>query len=397
MSESDIKCPKCGHKILIDEVLKHRLNNQVNSEVAKRLELEKSKIEEELKNKYAAEESGELKIIKEKLKFEAEKRAEAQKRELDFIQKQNQLEDKLKNQEIEIARRLQEEKKLLEEKSHVDAEEKFKLIIAEKDKKLEDQKKLNDEMNRKLHQGSMQTQGEVLELALEELLAQKFPLDEIVPVPKGINGADIIQKVFTANQQTTGIIAWESKRTKSWTEEWVTKLKDDGAKIKANICVLVSEVLPKEIPNFGIYNGIWVCNFSSIVGLASALRNQLIYSHKIMISNQGKDEKKDVLYDYLTSHTFAERVRSSIETFMNMKKSLDIEKNAMTKLWASRETQIVRFEKNISSMFGEIEGIAGADLPSIGILELESAVDENIENAKKKPKNIDDDKQANLF
>jgi hypothetical protein len=253
-------------------------------------------------------------------------------------------------------------------------------------------------MNRKLHQGSMQTQGEVLELALEELLAQKFPLDEIVPVPKGISGADIIQKVFTSNKQPTGIIAWESKRTKAWTEDWVTKLKDDGAKVKANICVLVSEILPKEIPNFGIYNGIWVCNFSSIVGLASALRDQLIYSHKIIIANRGKDEKKDILYDYLTSHTFAERVRSSIETFMNMKKSLEIEKNAMNKLWASRETQIMRFEKNISAMFGEIEGIAGSELPTVGILELESAALDNTPEAKKEiKKETPKINQTNLF
>lgn len=397
MSENDIKCPHCGKLIPINDLLKHRLNEQVNSEVSRRLENETTKITDELKQKFSVEASEKLKLYEQKLKFETEKRAEAQIRELDFIKKQNELEDKLKNQEIEIARRMQEEKKLLEEKSQIDAEEKFKLIIAEKNKKLEEQKKLNDEMNRKLHQGSMQTQGEILELALEELLAKKFPLDEIEPVPKGISGADIIQKVFTPNKQPTGIIAWESKRTKAWTEEWVTKLKDDGAKIKANICVLVSEVLPKEIPNFGIYNGIWVCNFSSIVGLASALRNQLIYSHKIIIANQGKNEKKDILYDYLTSHTFAERVRSSIETFMNMKKSLDIEKNAMTKLWASRETQIVRFEKNISAMFGEIEGIAGAELPSIGILELEAAVDANIEDNKKKPEKETPNNQTNLF
>ncbi|AKM81834.1 TPA: DUF2130 domain-containing protein [Candidatus Berkelbacteria bacterium] len=371
-----IKCPKCGCDIPVTEVLQHRMVEQVTAEVEKRVKNEKEKIEEELKESLGKEQANNLKVLKEKLDIEAKKRVEAENKELEFIKKQTEMEENIRRKDIEIATKLQEERKLIIEKTQNEIEEKFSLQTAEMRKQLEDTKKALTEAQRKAQQGSMQTQGEVMELALEELLKQRFPHDAIEPVPKGINGADIIQRVFSDFGAECGSIVWESKQTKAWTEDWVQKLKDDGRNIKGSLLILVSEVLPKDIKNFGLYKGIWVCNFPSIIGLTTALRSQLISISKITASQSGKEEKKDILYDYLCSQNFANRISAIGENFIAMKTNLDKEKIAMNKIWSSRETQINRMMENTAKMYGEIQGIAGNQLPELEVLELESAAGE---------------------
>lgn len=399
MAEDKIKCPKCGHQIPVTEALQHRMMEQVSDEVEKRVKSERDKFEQELKERLAKDQTDNLKLLKQKLEIEAKKREEAEKKELEFIKKQTELEDKVKHSELEIARKLQEERKLIIEKTQTEIEEKFSLQTAEMRKQLEDTKKALTEAQRKAQQGSMQTQGEVMELALEDLLKQNFPHDAVEPVPKGVTGADIIQRVHSNTGTECGVIVWESKQTKAWTEDWVQKLKDDGQRIKGNILVLVSEVLPKDIRNFGSYKGIWVCNFASILGLTTALRSQLIATAKLIVSQSGKDEKKDILYDYLTSQTFANRIETIVENFLAMKNNLEKEKIAMNKIWTSREVQVNRMIENTAKMYGEIQGIAGSQLPSIEFLELESAaeIESPKPEPKKKPKENISDSQAGLF
>lgn len=359
---NEIKCPKCGTEVTVDEAIVQKM---VNLKVQKSLEGEKDRLQTELKSQMEKEQSETLKNIQQKLD-------EARKKELETLHKQSELEDKLKSQELEIARKLQEEKGKITEQAQKDADQLWQLRLAEKEKLLEDQKKLISEMQRKAHQGSMQTQGEVLELSIEEMLKQSFPQDRIEPVPKGINGADIVQIVYGQSGQPAGKIAWETKRTKNWTEEWVQKLKDDSRAIKADICILISDVLPKELDNFGQYKGIWICNYSHILGIATAMRHQLIAVSSAVTAETGKDQKMEALYNYLISNSFAHKIQALVETFDNMKTSLDSEKRAMTKIWSQRETQIIRMTENTAKMYGEIQGIAGAALPNIEILELEA-------------------------
>lgn len=397
-----IKCPKCGHEIPISEVLQHRLSEQINNEVEKRITVEKEKLETDLRTSLEKERDEGLKILKERLIIEAKKREEAEQKELEFIKKQTELEDKIKHQNFEIARKLHEERKLIVEKTEKEIEEKYSMKNLEIHKQLEDTKKALAEAQRKAQQGSMQTQGEVVELALEEILKQNFPHDSIEPVPKGITGADIIERVFSKTGQECGTIIWESKQTKAWVEDWVQKLKDDGRNIHGNILVLVSEVLPKEIKNFGLYKSIWVSNFSSILGLTTALRSQLIVSQKILASQTNKEEKKDILYDYLCSPIFANRIETMVENFLAMKNNLEKEKVAMNRIWTAREMQLNRIIENTAKMYGEIQGIAGSRLPSIGLLELESVVNKIEVSKDKKPqthenKKSEDNNQVGLF
>lgn len=360
---NEIKCPNCGTSITVDDAYVQKI---INLKVQKSLEEEKIRLQTELKNELQKEQSQNLKSIQDKLD-------EARKKELESIKKQTELEDKIKIQELETARKLQEERKLIMEKIEKDIQSKYEIQIQEMQKKLEDTQKAVREAERKAHQGSMQTQGEVLELSIEEMLKTNFPLDKIEPVPKGINGADIIQTVYGPSGQPAGKIAWETKRTKNWTEEWVQKLKDDSRSIHADIPIIISDALPKEIENFGLYKGVWVCNYSIILGVATAMRAQLINVSSAITAETGKDQKMEALYSYLTSNTFAQKIQALVETFDNMKQSLDSEKRAMTKIWSTRETQIMRLTENTAKMYGEIQGIAGAALPTIEILELEEA------------------------
>ncbi len=401
MNKEEIKCPKCGAKITVDQAIVQKM---VDIKVKNQVEKDRTELEEKIKKEFEENQSRDLKILNEKLITAQKEKEEAIKKEIEFIKKEEELADKLRKQELIIAQRLKTEKINIEEKVRKDEIEKNQFLIAEMRKQLDDTKKALIEAQRKAQQGSMQTQGEVVELSLEELLKQKFPHDDIQPVPKGITGADIIQKVYNKTGSECGLIAWESKQTKAWTEDWVQKLKDDGRNIKASAMVLVSDVLPKNISNFGIYKGIWVTNFSSAEGLTIALRNQMMAVSSALASQVDKDDKKDILYDYLCGPGFATKIETMVETFVNMKTTLEKEKAVFTKVWASREIQIQRLTENTAKIYGEIQGIAGNKLPSIEILELESGLDDianDIKTEKSNPpaggKKQDDTNQANLF
>ncbi len=382
-----IKCPKCGKEISIDEAIVQKMVNL-------RVQKERPKLKEEIEKEHQDDQNSMIQLLEKKFFYEKKKREEAEKNESELRLKEEAIIEKEKKIDLEIQRRTAEGRKIIEEKITKEKEEKFLLKIAEKNKQLEDTKKALFEAQRKVQQGSMQTQGEVLELSLEELLKKKFPFDKIDPVPKGISGADIIQNVYSHSNQPAGIIVWESKRTKNWTEDWVQKLKDDSRQIKANIAVLVSDILPKEINNFGLYHGIWVCNRQSILGLTTALRNQILAIHNTITVNTGKEEKMEILYDYLLSPTFAQKIEIIVETFINMQRNLEKEKIAMNKIWTVREVQIKRLQDSTTKMYGEIQGIAGKALPDIKLLELEE-IDE-VEKPSKKEKNVSDS-QSNLF
>lgn len=377
-----IKCPKCGQEILIDEAIVQKM---VALKVQKSLKEKEGYLEQEIKQRLLIEQTTSLKSLQNKLD-------QSRQKEIESIKKQTELEDRIKTQELEIARKVQEEKKGIEEKAQKDAAAKYELMLAEERKKNADTQKQLRELEQKSRQGSMQTQGEVLELTIEDLLKQSFPQDKIEPVPKGTSGADIIQIVYGPNGKLSGKIAWEGKRAKNWTEDWVQKLKDDSRAIHADIPILVTETLPKEIQNFGRYKNIWICNFSHIIGLATAMRTQLITVSAAIIAETGKDQKMEAIYSYLTSNAFAHKIQSIVETFDQMKQSLDTEKRAMTKIWATRETQILRLTENTVRMYGEIQGIAGKALPTIKLLELDDGIEEK-EDGKKDPI----DPQSNLF
>lgn len=396
-----IKCPKCGEEFELSKAIFHDIETEIakkyenqikdlknkaeidvkakESEMEKRIKDEHEKIAEAAKKKAIENSKLELNDLKEQLKEKDEKLEESQKQELELRKKQRTLENKEKELELELDRKLDEEKKKIQTEAVKQVEENHRLKDAEKDKQLADMLKQIEELRRKADQGSQQAQGEILELVLEEELKTSFPLDDIQPVPKGISGADIIQTVINPHAKSCGSIIWETKRTKNWTVGWIQKLKDDQRSVKADIAVILTQTLPKNVKGFAYVDGVWITDFDSYMGLSTAIRMNLIQLYSMRQSSIGKNEKMEVIYNYLSGHEFKQRVQSIVEAFQTMKTDLDKEKISMQKHWSKREKEIERVITGTVGMYGDLEGIIGSTLPKIEGIELKvlAAPDDN--------------------
>jgi len=405
MADQVIICPHCHREIPLTEAISHQIREQLHKEFdsevkkkeqelfqkeqalsekekameedyAKRIKIEKSKLEEEAKKKAEQTIAVELNDLKAQVTEKDQKLLEAQKAELEFRKQRRELEERQRILELEMTRKLDDEREKIKEETLTIFTEEHRLKDLEKDKKMDDMRKQIDELKRKAEQGSQQLQGEVLELELEEMLKANFPLDNLEPVGKGKRGADILQRVHNQSGQYCGTIIWESKRTKGWSDGWIDKLKEDQREAKAEIAVLVTTALPKEVNNFTQINGTWVTNFPLAICLAGPLRITLIQVANAKLSEVGKYEKMEVLYSYLSGPEFRQKVEAIVEAFASMKKDLDQEKRAMNKIWSKREKQIERVVYHLSGMFGAMQGIMGASLPEIKSLELKGLIED---------------------
>ena len=241
-------------------------------------------------------------------------------------------------------------------------ETEFQMKLMEKEKQLEDQRKLVEEMKRKGEQGSMQLQGEVQEIALEQMLTYAFPYDVVSEVGKGVRGADCIQTVRNNYGQECGKLIFESKRTKDFAADWIEKLKADMRVLGADVAVIVTQAMPKDMTNFGEREGIWICTFDDARALVHVLREFIIKVYNASKSQENKGDKMKLLYNYFTSGEFSEQWRAIREGFMSMKMSIQRERDQMEKMWKAREKQLEKVLLNAAHIRGSIEGIAGMDV-----------------------------------
>ncbi len=345
-------CPHCKKNVELSQAFKHD-------------------IEEKIKAELAGQESIELTDLKKALKEKEEKIREQREQELALREEKRKLEEREKDLKLEVQRQVDEEKKKLEEQVFKQAAEEHKLKDMEKEKKISDMEKLIEELKRKAQQGSQQTQGEVLELELEELLKREFPTDEIKPVPKGIRGADVIQTVLDRAGRKCGTILWESKNAK-WSETWTAKLKEDQRAVNAHVAVLVSVNLPADTKNFSYRNGIWVTGRESTIGLASALRINIGQVFHAKLATDGKNEKMEVLFNYLTGNEFTHRIEAMVEIYKSQKEELEKEKRWFASKWARQEKMLDRGQAQILGVHGDLEGLLGSSMPQVKGMELES-------------------------
>jgi len=393
-----IKCPNCGTGIDVNRALSHEIEEQLKIEYTaqskkhfaeiEKLRKEKAEIEATITKEKETEYTNRLQTEKEKIRKEIVKESEEglrllqqslkekseqvielnkTKAELEKIKlEKNEIEYRIKaEKDAELSTKLKNERERI--KKEVTDENAFK--IEELRKKLEDQTALAEEMKRKAEQGSMQLQGEVQELAIEDILKATFRFDIIEPVPKGITGADVIQKVYNNAGNEVGIIAYESKRTKSFGKDWIGKLKEDGGRVKADICVLVTETLPDDIERIGQKDGVWICTFSEFKGLALVLRDSIVRVSEAYDSQTNKGEKMQMLYDYLTGKEFSAQFMTIIEGFTDLQKGYLDERNRMEKIWKMREKQLEKILLNTNGFIGSIKGIAGSSFPEMPMIE----------------------------
>src|SRR6185503_8125740 len=283
--------------------------------------------------------------------------------------KEEELELSVQKKVLAEREKLAEEIRKIEEQRMQTKETEYQLRMKEMEKQLDDQKKLAEEMRRRAEQGSMQLQGEVQELALEEMLKSTFPFDVISEVGKGVRGADCIQTVRNSFGQECGQIIYESKRTTSFTNDWIEKLKLDMRNHGAEIAVIVTKAMPKDMDCFGIKDGVWICSFGEVKALATVLRDGVIRVFNAAKNQENKGDKMHLLYDYLTSSEFAEQWKAIREGFMSMKMSIQKERDAMERLWKAREKQLEKVLLNAVVVLGSIEGIAGMNSVDLNLLE----------------------------
>ncbi|MDQ6994671.1 MAG: DUF2130 domain-containing protein [Mariprofundaceae bacterium] len=409
---NNITCPKCGETIDVNDILYHQVSERLKKEYHENLTKEQEKlnaraseldaqrhqlIEDKAKQADELEKKVHAKLKLKEASLKRKIQAEAEEEQLDALQLlREELADKsskikLLNKtsaELEKIKREKNEleetitaksekklnQKLLEEKERIQKEEhdKSELKFKELEKQLLDQKKLTEEMKRKQEQGSMQTQGEVQELAIEEWLAAQFPLDVIQEIKKGERGADCLQTVHTRTQQNCGTIYYESKRTKNFQATWIEKFKSDIRERNAHIGVLVTDVMPADMERMGLKDGVWVCSFDEFKGLCTVLRESIIQINTAIVTQENKGDKMGMLYDFLTSHEFQLQIEGIVEGFTQMKTDLESEQRSMRSIWKKREKQIEKVLLNTTGMYGSIKGIAGNAIQSISLLELPS-------------------------
>jgi hypothetical protein len=276
------------------------------------------------------------------------------------------LEDARKAQELEYQRRLDDERKRIESQARSAAGEDLARREAQWKAQLESAQREAADLKRKLEQGSQQLQGEALELSLESLLMSAFPMDEIVPVPKGMNGADLLQRVRSPSGQVAGTIIWEAKQTKAWQPAWLQKLKDDQQACGAEMAVIVTAAMPKDVREPFVRDAdVWVSRFDAARPLAQALRSTLLELHKLRLANQGRSEKMELVYNYICSAQFAQRVKAVVDGFEAMRQDLEAEKNAMTRIWKKREGQLTRMTGSLLGVVGDLQGIGEDSLPQL--------------------------------
>jgi hypothetical protein len=339
--------------------------------------------EQSLRKSITGDFENKLRLLESANKETEEKLRTSRQRELEFLKKEQDLKNKEAELELNVQRLLQEERtrlteeiRQLESQKTAARETDYQMKLKELEKQLEDQKKLAvemerraEEMKRKAEQGSMQLQGEVQELALEGLLRATFPFDLIQEVGKGVRGADCIQTVRNDHGQECGKIIYESKRTATFSPDWIEKLKADLRSQGAAIAVIVTQAMPKDMERFGERNGVYICSFAEVKALAHILRNGLIQIFTATKSREYKGDKMNLLYDYLTSGEFAEQWKAIREGFHSMRQSIQRERDTMERLWKAREKQLEKVLLNAAHIRGSIEGIAGKDAIDIGLID----------------------------
>jgi len=405
-----IECPNCGYQIDVNDILYHQVDEELKKKYQDDLAAEKNRYQgkldslskeratfegEKRRQKETVAETIRLRLKEEEKRLQAEIRArmeEEQSGRLESLQEElKQKSDQLKEfnrakSEIErLKRENSEQKEAIEAESEKkfseklsaeretirkNEEQKSQMKLFERDKVIEQLKEDLKETQRRADQGSMQLQGEVQELAIEEWLSATFPLDTIEEVKKGARGADCVQIVNTRARQNCGTIYYESKRTKGFQEGWMEKFKTDIRERGADIGVLVTESMPADMERMGLRDGIWVCSFEEFRGLCVVLRESVIRLSNAVATQENKGDKMGMIYDYLTGNEFRLQVEAIVEGFTQMRVDLESEKRAMQGIWKKREKQIEKVLLNTTHMYSSVRGIAGSAVQPVQLLEL---------------------------
>ncbi len=374
-SITKIKCPNCGKYFEPSEAFKHQLEKELLSAERAKHEKELEKVKSEAENiayeKIKTEYEIQLKQLQKDSLEEKERNKRLLKQLEDMNEELRQLRRKDEEREFEMKKRLAEEEENIRQEARKKTLEEHELKDKEKDKQLKDALKQIEELKAKMQRGSSQMQGEVLELEIEEILKREFPLDIIEEIKKGQRGADVLQKVFDKRNRNCGTILWESKNAQ-WSNSWIAKLKEDQRQAKADLAVLVVTDPPEDLETFSYKEGVWLVVRKMIVPLALALRFDLVRVNYEKLANIGRNKKTEILYQYVTSSEFKQRIEAIVEAFGSMQDEIEKEKRWFMTKWARQEKQLRKVIDHTQGMYGDLQGVVGKSLPDLKSLQLES-------------------------
>ena len=402
-----VKCPHCGNKFSPEEAIQHDLKAQLEKEFEQRLRDNERVLTDKVRTEEQEKFQGQLQRLEEDRKMKSLKLKEFEDKALSVAERERQLQEREERSELEMKRRLLERESVLKEKLEKNALDKALLQVRERElkltrdreamelmlkkrvmeesekareeermknlelqKKIDDQIRLINEMKRKSDQGSMQMQGEVQELAIEEFLESTFPRDIIEEISKGKRGGDCVHVVRDQYENECGRILYESKRTKHFSYEWIAKIKDDMRLQGAELGVIVTEAFPEGITRFAQMEGIWICSFVEFKALSLLLRNNLIRIGEILAAQENKGDKMHMIYNYVTGNEFKQKLEAAFESYHDMQEDLVKERTLFTSQWAKREKKLLKAMENLVCLYGDVRGIAGGAVQEIKALEM---------------------------
>ena len=402
-----VKCPHCGNKFSPEEAIQHDLKAQLEKEFEQRLRDNERVLTDKVRTEEQEKFQGQLQRLEEDRKMKSLKLKEFEDNALSVAERERQLQEREERSELEMKKRLLERESVLKEKLEKNALDKALLQVRERElkltrdreamelmlkkrvmeesekareeermknlelqKKIDDQIRLINEMKRKSDQGSMQMQGEVQELAIEEFLESTFPRDIIEEISKGKRGGDCVHVVRDQYENECGRILYESKRTKHFSYEWIAKIKDDMRLQGAELGVIVTEAFPEGITRFAQMEGIWICSFVEFKALSLLLRNNLIRIGEILAAQENKGDKMHMIYNYVTGNEFKQKLEAAFESYHDMQEDLVKERTLFTSQWAKREKKLLKAMENLVCLYGDVRGIAGGAVQEIKALEM---------------------------
>jgi len=372
-ADEQVACPKCNQRFPLSEGFSRQAIERHAGEFERALAEGRKKLEARLAAEARAQFDVQLKALNEALSAKEGALSRFRSEELALRKQLGDVQESIRNQEVEYARKLDAERARIEDRTRAALTDEFSRKEAQFRLQMESVQRELADAKRKAEQGSQQLQGEALELSLEALLKSAFPLDEILPVPKGVNGADLVQRVRSPSGLVCGTILWEAKQTKAWQPAWLRKLKDEQQEIGAEFAVIVTAAMPKDRSGncgepFLRDSDVWVARFDAARPLAELLRSTLVELHKQRQANLGRSEKMELLYNYICSPQFASRLKSVYDGFVAMREELEAEKAALARIWKKREAQLTRMQDGLLSVVGDLQGIGQDALPALDTL-----------------------------
>lgn len=371
---------------------KRSIEQSISLAVVKRVEVERKGIEEEatanarlLISSELSERERKLVALQAALTATTDKLAASQKSELELEKQRRQLEAQIAEQELVVERRVHDAMAPLRIELAKQAEERSQLSVRERDLIIEQLRRQIDDLKQRVDQGSQQLQGEAQEVLIADLLVTHFKADRVDAVAKGESGGDVIQRVAGPGGQTAGSILWESKRTKHWNDEWLSKIRADQRAVGADVAVLVSRALPKGINAFDLVDGVWIVNRALVLPVATMLRQAILRVAFVQAASEGQHTKAELLYQYLTGKGFSARLTALAEAFQGIREEFESERKLLLRQWAKREQQLRSVENALMGFVGDVEGIAGQDLKALDVLSLAALTDDKGMSVLQKP------------